>query len=1670
MDKRSFACFAAVLLAFSVQADFRYRSEMTVSGYAGGETLSDLPVLIRISEAAVPGFAYGACRKDGRDIRFVSMDRGTVYPHEVERWDVGGESLVWVRVPSVSGRTTKFLFLFGDPASASPPDPSAVWKGDGSSGYRGVWHFSERSGDGRAVAADSARHDPDFAMDACPFGQTVGTVNYVCEMTSTDGVVGNARFVHRENPSLSCRSWFEAPGSVAAAYTAAGRFAVSGWFSAIKRNGNATLIGQSGDQGSGDGAWQLAWEGSDTTLTCATADGSVGAAIPDLKGGWTHLTVVYDGTAVSVYTNGTLSGTGTAKAAAGDNGKALAIGARSGRNGEGCFWGAVDEIRLVAGVPSADRVQAEYASMRPGFVTAGAVLPNGTDRLIVEGDPMCASDGLPAYGDRENLVDGQVVDCRAPEGTFLHADGLEAEADGWTLYDIAADGTERELASGDGAVCTYTHTGGTTRRLVWSFALKPKFLYEATLTVSGYTGTSRLEGFPLPVRVSPERIPGFSYGYCRSDGADIQFLSPDGKYAYAHETERWDPLGESLVWVRVPELAGDSTRLLFRFGYAGAAPASAAKETWSDSAGGRYAGVWHFGEEIGADDAAVARSCDSARRSADLVLDAVAKNTQNNASSLRQMTSGDGKLGLARVNSVDANNNYLEIPSYDSFSLGSNFTFTGWFRLTDMKSSYSRLFGRSHVSWSGDGAWSGQYYNNSTTFKVYQGGEIGDTMPAPDADLHEWVHLGVVFDGYAMDFYTNGVLSARQVKKAAPADNGKTLILGANNGWSLYGLYDEVRLLSARAPADWILAEYRSADAPDFVVADTVRILSRNGFSVSASEEGLGVVTPGYGTYAGALDDGTRIACSAADALIDVSPVLKAVIRGWKLYEYDENGVRAAEPYASSSENTLSYVHEGGKVRELEWQVAYLSPVVLSANREAVFYINGEEAVAGTNWVVRGKVTLRAVPTDGTAGDDWSFNGWTSDGTRLGTGDEIEIDLAAPVAIAADYTSFLYVSTDGDDASAGTKNEPFKTLTKALSVARPASEIFVGGGLYEENIEGVGVVGVKVSGGYGPDGVRDLVNDPTVFKAASAAAPVLRLESSWSNAFSAIALTGGSNGIFGYGTYAIRFGQMAITNNAAAGARFEGKQGETARSAANAPHTFVSSFIARNGSRGIEQRETDWSAYAGCRLLNCTIVSNGSDGVFFHLREIDIVNCVLAGNGGFGWNAEALRNTGCGDISHSVIFGNAAGGVAMYRKTSNPYCHFGPGVFRLDPMIGADGVPAAGSPATGVGADLSGGEDGVTEDLRGRPWNGVYDLGCVKTAGPSAPPALRSEVYVSTTGDDTAAGDAANPVRTINRGLYLTAEGGVCRVAAGRYAESVLLGRRGVTLRGAGRTVTFIDGTASARENAVVLAADNTVVEGFDIAGAWCGIRLSGYETATNTVVRDCSVHGNFNGIHRHFECRPKKRTGCQTRISRVEIRDNDNSGLILFEDDAGRKTVIDNSLVAANGWNATPPNDDSADRYNVGIYALNTVLELYQTTVVSNKGAGVCAAAPWAGFRQLVSRNGVFADNGCGWKILGSGRSVPDTVNLFDNDVDLTGTLNNLADDTNAFLFADAGLDYASRRYARPLAGSPASRAGERLSPPWDTAADLLGVPRPRRKPDLGCYSLDGGFSVFVR
>lgn len=190
--------------------------EIALTGYAGETELKDFPVLVRISEATMPGIDLTSFKIDHSDLHFYDAV-GTELPHEVEKWNPEGESLVWVRVPSLSGKDTKIRMNWGETPDSTVL-PTDTWNGD----YVGVWHI-----DGNAPYRNSTKT---ANLDATASGTKIQTRN-------VDDDLSNGR------DTYTYSGWYDFPSGVPSTIFGFAAFAANGDY--LYKEGNNLVLGRS---------------------------------------------------------------------------------------------------------------------------------------------------------------------------------------------------------------------------------------------------------------------------------------------------------------------------------------------------------------------------------------------------------------------------------------------------------------------------------------------------------------------------------------------------------------------------------------------------------------------------------------------------------------------------------------------------------------------------------------------------------------------------------------------------------------------------------------------------------------------------------------------------------------------------------------------------------------------------------------------------------------------------------------------------------------------------------------------------------------------------------------------------------------------------------------------------------------------------------------------------------------------------------------------------------------------------------------------------------------------------------------------------------------------------------------------------------------------------------
>ena len=519
--------------------------------------------------------------------------------------------------------------------------------------------------------------------------------------------------------------------------------------------------------------------------------------------------------------------------------------------------------------------------------------------------------------------------------------------------------------------------------------------WKSEMTVTGYAGSTTLTNFPVLVRISPERVSGFSYLRCQADGKDIKFTSTDGETVYPHEIDEWNADGESLVWVRLPELSGTSTAFTFWFGDAAVEEAASGTNTWSSAADGFYGGVWHFAEQATAETAASVNNADSAKH----------KSTVNmrfapmtgTGTDIPAMVSVDGPIGYGRQMATNTAaalkpNGLVAGGRPSAAGVTGNFTFSTWMKFKAV-SIWTVIAGvkleTSRTGWwlqvdnagkvltlNGDGAAAGVAATYSSSGLVSEG----------------WFHLAASVDRGTgtVVLYKNGEVMGTGTLAAPPTTDYSVFGLG-RTPYRMAASFDETRLLSTIAPADWVKAEYDTAAADDFVTAAAAtRVAGDDTLVVTADPELLGgdAISVPYGMV---TDFTNPILFTAPDADVAISDTLHIQFTGWELQRQDNDGIY--QTIDSAATNAYLYVHEGGCMDRFVWKFIRKFPLSLevSPTGSGSFLVDGVATAPGTAWITEGVDVLTVAPV---AASGYDFIWWG--GSRYGN-----VSPTLSVAVAA---------------------------------------------------------------------------------------------------------------------------------------------------------------------------------------------------------------------------------------------------------------------------------------------------------------------------------------------------------------------------------------------------------------------------------------------------------------------------------------------------------------------------------------------------------------------------------------------------------------------------------------------------------------------------------------------
>lgn len=784
--------FAAVAGAGELDGWSR-KVELTLgANLAPTEITTGVPTLVRLSETRVSGFSYKTfSSQDGSDLLFVH--NGTVVPHEVDTWDVNGESLVWVKLPSTAQGTT-LTMLYG--RETAPTDRSAaVWEG-----YEGVWHLNEDS----AGLHDTVVHD----STTNHYDGTAYTGNANAKGQTVEGKLGSGW-------QISTATGSQAGGIIIDSMTNATlgtQFTVSGWLWHKKNSYNFDHVcyrkAKLGDGNGfasemnttawGDGKIRIAGSGGQSSMTPSLTNA--------VNGGWAHIAISYDEKKARLVNNGVagnaidLNGTPT------DNGKAIAFGNNSSR-GDVVWTGTMDELRIRLGAFDANFAAAEYKAMNVEgedlFVFSKPIPPSTDDKVTVEFVNGSSSQKYVAMSDGDPVVSGGLVWTNAAVVVTVTPGKSYA-------YPTAPTGWTKRGAK---IVRTFQATTDPTTIVIPEAEIEPDFVgWKKKVTVSlaaALADTEITEGLPTLVRLSEETVEGFRYDdFKRDDGADLVFVA--GGLRLPHEVDTWNPGGESLVWVRLPSTA-QGTSFTMCYGRA-EPPTDMSAAVWEG-----YAGVWHLNENSnGTHDTTVHDSTANG-------YDGTAYTGSANAKGQTvQGMLGNGWQISAATKSQDGG---ILIGSMKNATLGTSFTVSGWLWHKSDTYFYDHIFYRKNALTDGEGFASEMDSGggwNSGSVKIAGGGGAAIVKPGlTNAVNGGWAHIAIAYDNTdntaTARLICNGVASTA-ASVTAPTDNGKAIAFGVDsdkNDANWCGMMDELRIRTGAFDANFAAAEYKAMNVGD---------------------------------------------------------------------------------------------------------------------------------------------------------------------------------------------------------------------------------------------------------------------------------------------------------------------------------------------------------------------------------------------------------------------------------------------------------------------------------------------------------------------------------------------------------------------------------------------------------------------------------------------------------------------------------------------------------------------------------------------------------------------------------------------------------------------------------------------------------------------------------------
>ncbi len=316
------------------------RRDLTFNTSGITEAQVDFPVLVKLTPS---NFDYTQVQANGADLRFIDADGVTVLSYEIATFNVGGESLIWVKVPRIEPNSTtdSMTMYWNNPTAADGQNRAGVW----SNGYAGVWHFDGTLND----STSNANH-----------GVNQGT-------TAVPGYLGGARSFNGTSSYIGVVN--------AASLALANTLTLEAWVKPLADVIDGARIIDKKNLWNDTAGFEFEYKGAPNQLSSGAGGGSYGRGIVELDdGAWHYVATTYNGVVAQVYADGTNVTTLSAITPVVAGTVPLSIGRRSG--GGDYFNGLIDEVRISNVRRSDAWIATQRRSMDGSLVTFGAGVGN----------------------------------------------------------------------------------------------------------------------------------------------------------------------------------------------------------------------------------------------------------------------------------------------------------------------------------------------------------------------------------------------------------------------------------------------------------------------------------------------------------------------------------------------------------------------------------------------------------------------------------------------------------------------------------------------------------------------------------------------------------------------------------------------------------------------------------------------------------------------------------------------------------------------------------------------------------------------------------------------------------------------------------------------------------------------------------------------------------------------------------------------------------------------------------------------------------------------------------------------------------------------------------------------------------------------------------------------